>query len=203
MFPDLQFSITVYMDFNDNTSVFDKNSTKLITVIARGSDANVWRVANSGPGPSRDPGGHKSYISYKELQNLNAPGDETSRFLEDFDPSRRRSDKTKKDSPSPSYIEDDNIKKLPSHQSQRKEEKKDILFDNKGVMLHNQRDLCDCLREACPGCHFRCPKCQSPKCGHECRNNRRWEYDFVEVDGDPGAFRENEFKAKPDDSIRY
>ena len=195
MYPDLQFSI-VNMDFNENTSVFDKNSTKLITVIARGSDGNFRRVANSGSGS-------KSNISYKELQNLNAPGDETSRFLEDFDPSKRRSDKTKKDSPSSSYIKDDHIKQLPSHQSPRKQEKKDVLFDSQGLLLHNQRDLCDCLREACPGCHFRCPKCQSPKCGHECRNNRRWEYDFVEVDGDPGAFRDNEFKSKPDDSIRY
>ena len=57
MFPDFQFSID-NMDFNENTSAFDKNSTKLITVIARGSDRNFRRVANSGPGS-------KSNISYE------------------------------------------------------------------------------------------------------------------------------------------
>lgn len=188
------------MDFNDNIS---KSSRQLITLVAEGQDEIFSKLEELGSGqapvqtlvqaPDQGP---KSYISSKELQNLNAPGDETSRFMEDFDPSRKRSVKRKEDSPS--YIEDDHIKKVPSHQIQRRKEEKKILFDHQGVLLHNQRDLCDCLREACPGCHFRCPKCQSPKCGHECRNNRRWQYNFIEEDGDPGAFRENEFKAKPD-----
>ena len=88
----------------------------------------------------------------------------------------------------------------PTHQTEGQEQVKPILFDSQGVLLHNQLDLCDCLREECPGCHFRCPKCQSPKCGHVCRNNRRWEYNSVEVEGDPSAFRDNKFKSKPDDN---
>ena len=207
MFPDKQFSI-VHMDFNDNTS---KNSRKLITLVAEGQDEIFSKLEELGSdqalvqapvqAPDRGP---KSYISSKELQNLNAPGDETSRFMEDFDPSRRRSDKTKPARNGPSYIEDEGyIEKEHSHQSQRKKEEKKVLYDNQGVLLYNQRDLCDCLSVKCPGCHFRCPKCQSPKCGHECRNNRRWQYNFIEVEGDPGAFRENEFISKPDDRITY
>ena len=27
-----------------------------------------------------------------------------------------------------------------------------------GVLIQHQKDLCDCLEEECPGCHFPCPK---------------------------------------------
>ena len=43
--------------------------------------------------------------------------------------------------------------------------------------------ICDCLQEECVGCQFPCPKCRSPKCGAECRNNRKWYYETVEVEG--------------------
>jgi len=173
------------MDVNDNTRAVCNNNVS-------------GKISRSSPSLTTS----KTAISMKELQNLNAPGDETSRFLEDFDPSKRRSSKIKK--VPPSYNEEDVVKKLPSLPSQGKQQKKKtVLFDSKGLLLHNQLDLCDCLMEDCPGCHFRCPKCQSQKCGHQCRNNRRWEYDSVKVDGDPSAFRDNGFKSKPDINKYY
>jgi hypothetical protein len=45
------------------------------------------------------------------------------------------------------------------------------------------RDICDCLRPGCPGCHYPCKKCKSQKCGNECRVNRTWYYEKVEIEG--------------------
>ncbi|XP_047476733.1 uncharacterized protein LOC125030619 isoform X2 [Penaeus chinensis] len=52
-----------------------------------------------------------------------------------------------------------------------------------GRILSSGKDLCDCLQPSCPGCHYPCPKCNSSKCGNECRINRKWFYEKVEVEG--------------------
>lgn len=43
------------------------------------------------------------------------------------------------------------------------------IYDENGHIRATGKDLCDCLDETCPGCHFPCSKCNSNKCGHECR----------------------------------
>lgn len=71
---------------------------------------------------------------------------------------------------------------------------KNRYYDEKGTLVKwNNADVCDCLEDDCPGCHFPCPKCGSPKCGHECRVNRRWVYDHLEVEGKDGTIR-NKYK---------
>ena len=67
------------------------------------------------------------------------------------------------------------------------------IYDEKGVMKFCKKDLCDCMDDECPGCHFPCPKCRSNKCGHECRQNRKWMFDCVELDGIPGTLKENPY----------
>ncbi|EEB15807.1 conserved hypothetical protein [Pediculus humanus corporis] len=52
---------------------------------------------------------------------------------------------------------------------------------NDGVLNFLEKDLCDCLIENCPGCHFPCLKCRSYKCGAECR---KWVYEEVENESD-------------------
>ncbi|XP_069978153.1 uncharacterized protein [Penaeus vannamei] len=52
-----------------------------------------------------------------------------------------------------------------------------------GRILSSGKDLCDCLQPSCPGCHYPCSKCNSGKCGSECRINRKWFYEKVEVEG--------------------
>ncbi|KAI0216283.1 ARL14 effector protein [Lamellibrachia satsuma] len=61
--------------------------------------------------------------------------------------------------------------------------RKNQTYDDRGRLLMDSRDICDCLEPNCLGCHFDCTKCGSPKCGPECRRNRRWYYQDVEVEG--------------------
>ena len=67
------------------------------------------------------------------------------------------------------------------------------VYDEKGILVSCGKDLCDCMDDTCPGCHFPCPKCRSNKCGHECRQNRKWIFDCVELDGIPGTMKENPY----------
>ncbi|XP_011608221.1 ARL14 effector protein isoform X2 [Takifugu rubripes] len=57
------------------------------------------------------------------------------------------------------------------------------VYDNKGRLLSNSKDLCDCLDGDCMGCFYPCPECGSRKCGVECRCDRKWLYEQVEVEG--------------------
>lgn len=57
------------------------------------------------------------------------------------------------------------------------------LHDRDGKMIDEGADLCDCLEPDCPGCHFPCNKCGSQKCSVDCRKNRKWTPDSIEIDG--------------------
>ncbi|XP_074651195.1 ARL14 effector protein-like [Tubulanus polymorphus] len=61
--------------------------------------------------------------------------------------------------------------------------KRNQMYNENGLLVEDGIDLCDCLDISCPGCHFPCPKCQSEKCGVECRCNRKYVYERVEVEG--------------------
>lgn len=50
------------------------------------------------------------------------------------------------------------------------------LYDDTGIHLNSNRDLCDCLDTRCPGCHEECKGCGSQKCGFECRSGRTWSH---------------------------
>ncbi|NXX50539.1 A14EL protein, partial [Tricholaema leucomelas] len=55
-------------------------------------------------------------------------------------------------------------------------------YDKHGRLLCNNIDLCDCLEKNCLGCFYPCPKCNSNKCGKECRCNRKWVYASIETE---------------------
>ncbi|CAH0557755.1 unnamed protein product [Brassicogethes aeneus] len=57
------------------------------------------------------------------------------------------------------------------------------IYNNKGVHIKSDVDLCDCLDEACLGCFFNCEKCGSQKCGIDCRSYRKFLVETVEFQG--------------------
>ncbi|KAJ8394921.1 hypothetical protein AAFF_G00040440 [Aldrovandia affinis] len=60
---------------------------------------------------------------------------------------------------------------------------KSKVYDNRGLLISSGRDMCDCLDVDCMGCFYPCPDCGSRKCGVECRCDRKWLYEQVEVEG--------------------
>lgn len=68
---------------------------------------------------------------------------------------------------------------------------KSKVYDSKGRLLSNNKDMCDCLDVDCMGCFYPCPECGSRKCGVECRCDRKWLYEQVEVEG--GEIIRNKF----------
>lgn len=68
---------------------------------------------------------------------------------------------------------------------------KSKVYDTKGRLITSGKDLCDCLDVDCMGCFYPCPECGSRKCGVECRCDRKWLYEQVEVEG--GEIIRNKF----------
>ncbi|XP_030622532.1 ARL14 effector protein [Chanos chanos] len=60
---------------------------------------------------------------------------------------------------------------------------KSKVYDSRGLLISCGLDLCDCLDVDCRGCFYPCPECGSRKCGVECRCDRKWLYEQVEVEG--------------------
>ncbi|KAG2463434.1 ARL14 effector protein [Polypterus senegalus] len=60
---------------------------------------------------------------------------------------------------------------------------KSKVYDSTGLLITSGLDLCDCLDEDCLGCFYPCPQCKSRKCGVECRCDRKWLYEQVEIEG--------------------
>lgn len=89
----------------------------------------------------------------------------TKKFLRNFDPEHSEREKRK------------------LHRRLYQGHKRHALYNENGVYMQTGDDLCDCLNLNCAGCHFPCPKCSSPKCGHECRNHRKWIYESIENEG--------------------
>jgi len=56
------------------------------------------------------------------------------------------------------------------------------IYDEKGIHKQSNEDFCDCLIPDCVGCHFPCKICRGSKCSHECRQNRKYEYEAIEFE---------------------
>uniref|UniRef100_A0A6A7FZ54 Endochitinase A-like n=1 Tax=Hirondellea gigas TaxID=1518452 RepID=A0A6A7FZ54_9CRUS len=99
---------------------------------------------------------------------------EQKKYLKDFNPRNSARVRRKKD----------RIEYFDTVKTQKVNES--LIHDHKGRFIANDRslhDACDCLQDECPGCHFPCPKCRSTKCGAECRINRKYYYERIDVEG--------------------
>jgi len=136
----------------------------------------------------------------KELKNLKAKGDACTTFNPDKS-DREKAKIARKLEQENMKAKEDTWATFNPDQSEREKAKmarkiavakeKKKIYDDKGHLVGSGLDLCDCLDDNCVGCHFPCPKCRSVKCGHECRQNRKWQYETVEIDGVPGSLKTN------------
>ncbi|XP_074057939.1 uncharacterized protein LOC141498667 [Macrotis lagotis] len=62
-------------------------------------------------------------------------------------------------------------------------EEKKKMYDERGRLILNGEDLCDCMERECLGCFYPCPECNSTKCGPTCRCNREWIYEDICSEG--------------------
>lgn len=65
------------------------------------------------------------------------------------------------------------------------------MYDGSGRIRATRADVCDCLDNSCSGCHFPCRKCQSNKCGKECRRHRNDYVDCIRTDGEDNVVYKN------------
>lgn len=98
-------------------------------------------------------------------KNIKTLEESNEKFMENFDPDRSLRERRK-------LSRRIGIRRPPG-----------ALYDEFGVHIASDVDLCDCLQKSCNGCHFPCPKCKSQKCGLECRVNRKFMYDQIEYQG--------------------
>ncbi|XP_065203782.1 ARL14 effector protein-like [Planococcus citri] len=76
-----------------------------------------------------------------------------------------------------SLFEEDSIRRKRDRRTQ------ECMYTDKGSLISNGKNLCDCLDENCCGCFFPCVKCKSTKCGPECRQKRKYTYEHYQIEG--------------------
>ncbi|XP_046439158.1 ARL14 effector protein-like isoform X1 [Daphnia pulex] len=111
---------------------------------------------------------------------------DTDKFMDKFDPINSNREKRKKMRTQPGSGNEStstNNGGRKNGNNKRDNRKAGYQYNEKGLLIFDGADLCDCLSDNCPGCFFPCPKCRSAKCGTECRVNRRWVLETVTVDG--------------------
>ncbi|XP_046439160.1 ARL14 effector protein-like isoform X2 [Daphnia pulex] len=110
---------------------------------------------------------------------------DTDKFMDKFDPINSNREKRKKMRTQPGSGNESTSTNNGGRKNgnNKRDKKAGYQYNEKGLLIFDGADLCDCLSDNCPGCFFPCPKCRSAKCGTECRVNRRWVLETVTVDG--------------------
>lgn len=122
-------------------------------------------VSNTGMPSKKTPAKGRAAKALKSLQFAN-PGRQTEFAPETSTREKRRQTKTS--------TAGSDRQTIPT---------KNKVYDSRGILLVNGMDLCDCLDEDCMGCFYSCRKCGSNKCGVECRCDRKWLYEQIEIEG--------------------
>ncbi|XP_028916193.1 ARL14 effector protein isoform X2 [Ornithorhynchus anatinus] len=120
----------------------------------------------AGPGRRRAYTKGRTAKALKSLQFAN-PGRQT-----EFTPETSKREKRRLQS-----------KNTPANSDRQVIPAKSKVYDSQGLLIYSGMDLCDCLDEDCLGCFYACPNCGSNKCGPECRCDRKWLYEQIEIEG--------------------
>ncbi|XP_049269802.1 uncharacterized protein LOC119386266 isoform X2 [Rhipicephalus sanguineus] len=107
----------------------------------------------------------------RQLRNLRVENPEFSDVLNSLDIESHRREKRRV------------TKKVKSFDAASYRARPQRHYTARGIHIASNKDACDCLQPSCPGCHFPCSKCGSQKCGDECRCNRNYVYEQIEVEG--------------------
>ncbi|KAK0060243.1 ARL14 effector protein [Biomphalaria pfeifferi] len=163
---------------NSNSSFSTQNGQVISIVDSESNDSNENELSKSNSGSQQNMTellrtAQQESLSFdqnvpddqvtSELKKLSL--DQNGTFMADFDPEKSKREMRK------------------MNRRLYKNSKRGYLYDERGFLLENSWDLCDCLNKNCQGCHFPCPKCASPKCGNDCRCNRKYIVDLIEIEG--------------------
>ncbi|GFS03257.1 Arl14 effector [Elysia marginata] len=161
-FPDNSEPIAIDSD-SDNSSDTGSN-IEIIGDEDSNSNSNTNNSVSQQQTRSSTAGKSMEDLTRQELKKLSLDAHGT--FMVDFDP-----EKSKRE-----------IRKM-NRRLYAKGSKRMRLYNEKGHLLESLLDICDCLDKHCPGCHFPCSKCGSAKCGTDCRCNRKYTINYIEVEG--------------------
>ncbi|XP_022096274.1 ARL14 effector protein-like [Acanthaster planci] len=115
----------------------------------------------------------------KDFSKLPEAAQKLLKSLEFKNPGRRQFDMSTFD-PENSEREMRKLRRTFQSTSITQKSRNHVMYNEKGLLLADNRDLCDCLNVKCPGCFYPCEQCSSTKCGVQCRCNRKWVYNKVE-----------------------
>jgi len=165
----------------DELIIEDSNSSTFSTTMnIPKASKSCARKSSSKSMLSKSTNKKKKYSIEHEMKMIYAPEDLTSNFMADFDPTKSRRDKTRN-------------KKKVDYSEANQAKKQTNLYNERGEHRKSGKDFCDCLVKSCNGCHFPCPKCKSMKCGFECRQNRKWQIEFITNEDNSMEKRINEY----------
>lgn len=149
-----------------NNSVVDLDGDEGISSSRRQNDyPRVAKKSTATEQPKPAPTSNYTTRRQAALASAKALSSDANKFMENFDPetsSRERRKLSRKITP----------RRVPG-----------ALYDENGIHIAADLDLCDCLNRNCAGCHFPCKKCHSKKCGIDCRVNRKYVYEEIEYHG--------------------
>uniref|UniRef100_V5GER0 ARF7 effector protein C-terminal domain-containing protein n=1 Tax=Ixodes ricinus TaxID=34613 RepID=V5GER0_IXORI len=167
---------SVASEQHDGLDPYDSSAKESTDAAAKEEDAESSSATEDVDGVGRRQRRRNFMTSDRQLRNLRVENPEFSEVLGQLDVKSKLREKRKVTK---------NISPLVASQGGRGSRH----YTSRGLHIVSNSDSCDCLMVGCPGCHFPCPKCGSAKCGDECRSNRSYVYEHLELDGHNGLIQ--------------
>ncbi|XP_071535634.1 uncharacterized protein [Panulirus ornatus] len=167
--PDLDMEFEAEEEEVDDPGVPESSASEGTSTVSSETQSNRTKQKKGKKGAKSDADPDERAVSslMEELQ-LN----HQLKFMENFNP--KTSERVRRKKKKVQYF---------SSTGRTKNQAQPYFHGADGSIVGSGKNLCDCLQSDCPGCHYPCPKCGSGKCGTECRINRKWYYEKVEVEG--------------------